>query len=89
MSKLYIAFIRATVEYASIVWDVCSAHDIEMLEKVRLSAARIVTGLPIFTSRESLYTEKIGKLYKLDVTLQKWFQCTKFTMAVLHLTLLK
>ena len=28
-----------------------------MLEKVQLSAARIVTGLPIFTSRESFYTE--------------------------------
>ena len=36
-------------------WLLCS--DIEMLEKVQLSAARIVTGLPIFTSTESLYTE--------------------------------
>ena len=31
------------------------AHDIEKLEKVQVSAARIVTGLPIFASRESLY----------------------------------
>ena len=57
MSKLYISFIRPNIEYASIVWDGCSARDIEKLEKVQLSAARIVTGLPIFTSRESLYTE--------------------------------
>ena len=57
LSKLYISFIRPTIEYASIVWDGCSAHDIEKLEKVQLSAARIFTGLPIFTSRESLYTE--------------------------------
>ena len=57
MSKLYIVFIRPTLEYASTVWDGCSAHDIEKLEKVQLSAARIVTGLPIFASRESLYTE--------------------------------
>ena len=32
-------------------------HDIEKLGKVQLSAARIVTGLPIFASRESPYTE--------------------------------
>ena len=58
MSKLYIVFVRPTLEYASIVyWDGCSAHDIEKFEKVQLSAARIVTGLPIFAYRESLYTE--------------------------------
>ena len=59
LSKLYIAyvaFIRPTLEYASIVWDGCFAHDIEKLEKVQISAARIFTDLPIFTSRESLYT---------------------------------
>ena len=36
--------------------DGCSAHDIEKLEKVQFSAARIFTDLPIFTSRKSLYT---------------------------------
>ena len=56
LSKLYIACIRPTLEYASIVWDGCSAHDIVKLEKVQLSVARIVTGLPIFTSRESVNT---------------------------------
>ena len=59
LSKLYIVFIRPTLEYASIVWDGCFANDIEKLEKVQLSAARIVTGLPIFASREYLYTEII------------------------------
>ena len=38
------------------VWDGCSAQDIEKLEKVQLSAARIVTSLPIFAHRESHYT---------------------------------
>ena len=57
MSKLYIGFIRPTLEYAPIVWDGCSAYDIEKLEKVQLSAARIATGLLIFASRESIYTE--------------------------------
>ena len=53
---MFIVFIRQNLVYASIVWDDCPAHDIEKLEKVQLSAARIVTGLPIFTFRESLYT---------------------------------
>ncbi|XP_055995247.1 uncharacterized protein LOC125672352 isoform X1 [Ostrea edulis] len=57
LSKLYIAFIRPTLEYASIVWDGCSVHDTDKPEKVQLRAARIVTGLPIFASRESLYSE--------------------------------
>ena len=56
LSKLFIAFIRPTLEYASIVWDGCSARDIVKLEKVQLSVARIVTGLPILTSRESINT---------------------------------
>ena len=57
LSKLYTSFIRPTLEYASIVWDGCSVQDTEKLEKVQLTAARIVTGLPIFASKESLYFE--------------------------------
>ena len=57
LSKYYLAFIRPTLEYASTVWDGCSAIDSDKLEKVQLCAARIVTGLPIFASRESLYSE--------------------------------
>ena len=33
------------------------AYDIEKLEKVQLSAARIVTGFPMLASRESLYAK--------------------------------
>ena len=54
---MYITFIRPLLEYASEVWDGCTQSDIEQLEKVQLHAARIVTGLPIFSSRESLYYE--------------------------------
>ena len=57
LSKFYLAFIRPTLEYASTVWDGCSANDTDKLEKVQLHAARIVTGLPNFASRESLYSE--------------------------------
>ena len=50
---MYIAFLRPTLEYFSIVWDSCFARDIQKDWK---STGRIVTGLPpIFTSRESLY----------------------------------
>ena len=35
LSKLYISFIKLTFEYASIVWDGCSAHDIIKIEKVQ------------------------------------------------------
>lgn len=54
---MYITFIRPVLEYASVVWDGCNMFDMERLEKVQLSAARIVTGLPILASTESLYTE--------------------------------
>ena len=43
--------------YASVVWDGCSKQDAEKLEKVQLNAARIVTGLPIFVSREAFHYE--------------------------------
>lgn len=57
LSKMYITFVRPILEYASVVWDGCSQHDIDKLEKVQLYAARIVTGLPIIASKTSLYFE--------------------------------
>lgn len=50
-------FIRPLIEYCSVVWDGCSFQDVEKLEKVQLYAARIITGLPILFSIESLYLE--------------------------------
>ena len=57
LSTLYISFIRPILEYGSEVWDGCSLIDSERLEKVQLEAARIVTGLPIYASKNSLYYE--------------------------------
>lgn len=57
LSKMYMTFIRPLIEYCSVVWDGCSFQDVEKLEKVQLYAARIITGLPILSSRESLYLE--------------------------------
>ena len=54
---MYVTFVRPILEYASVVWDGCSSAEIEKLEKVQLHAARIVTGLPIFAFKDSLYLE--------------------------------
>lgn len=57
LSKLYIVFIRPLMEYACELWDECNVTNSDKLEKLQLEVARIVTGLPIFTSRQSLYYE--------------------------------
>ena len=57
LSNIYITFIRPVIEYACEVWDGCSERDCEKIEKIQLEAARIVTGLPKFASKESLYFE--------------------------------
>lgn len=39
------------------MWDGCSVHDADKLEKVQVCAARIVTGFPILVPVEALYLE--------------------------------
>ena len=55
LNKLYCTYIRPLLEYASEVWDGCNENDANRLEQIQLNAARIVTGLPIFASLNSLY----------------------------------
>ena len=55
LNKLYLTYIWPLLEYASEVWDECSITDSTRIEKVQLHAARIITGLPIFASLNSLY----------------------------------
>ena len=54
------------LEYPSMFWDGCAKQDVEnaeKLEKVQLTAARIVTGLPIFFCLEKHFIMKlVGKL---------------------------
>ena len=57
LNRIYCTFILPLLEYACEVWGGCSKTDEEKLEKVQLEAARIVTGMPLFASRESLYFE--------------------------------
>ena len=65
MSKLNLAFIRFTLEYASIVWDDCSVHEIEKLEKVQLSAARVVF---LFLHIENPFIQKqVGNINRTEV----------------------
>lgn len=79
LSLLYTSFIRPQLEYASDVWGGCTFTDSERLEQIQLIAARIVTGLPIFASRDSLYFEtgwetldsrrkmsRLKTMYKID-----------------------
>jgi hypothetical protein len=59
----YLVFIRPILEYASEVWDNCRRTNCNRLEKVQIEAARIVTGLSIYGSFDSIYKETGGKHY--------------------------
>ena len=65
LNKLYCAYIRPLLEYASEVWDGCNQNDSKRLEKLQFNASRIVTGLPIFSSANSLYTRGYQKVLSL------------------------
>ena len=69
LDKLYLVYIRPLFEYACELWDNCGIGNSQKLEQHKLEAARIVTGLPIFTKTEMLYIETGWEL--LSVT-QKW-----------------
>ena len=57
LSKLYCTYIRPLLEYASEVWDGCTQTDAYHLEQVQLIADRVVTGLPVLASLNSIYAE--------------------------------
>ena len=57
LSKMDLSYIRPLLEYACEVWDGCYEREIEKLEKVQLEAARIVTGLTKYASKDALYFE--------------------------------
>ena len=54
LNTLYCTYIRPLFEYASEVWDGCTQTDANRLEQAQLNATRIVTGLPVFASINSL-----------------------------------
>jgi hypothetical protein len=62
-------YIRPLLEYACELWDNCGIGNSQNLEQLKLEAARIVTGLPIFTKTEMLYIETGWELLSVR---QKW-----------------
>ena len=50
-------FNRPIMEYGCKVWNDCGVEFTDKLEKLQLEAARIVTGLPAYASKDSLYLE--------------------------------
>ncbi len=57
LSTIYLIYIRPVLEYSSDVWSNCSVFNEYKLELLQLEAARIITGLTKFSSKESLYYE--------------------------------
>ena len=51
------AYIRPILEYGSIVWRNCIKGEADNLEKIQLSAARVVCGLKKGTSPQAIYDE--------------------------------
>ena len=54
---IYNSVILPLLEYASEVCDGCSEEDSIRLERVQLAAARIVTGMPLYESKQAMYRE--------------------------------
>ena len=44
LNKIYISFVRPTLEYANIVRDNCTQYETNAIERMQIEAARIVTG---------------------------------------------
>ena len=57
LNTLNCTYILPLLEYASEVWESSTQADANRLEQVQLNAARIVIGLPVFASLDSLYYE--------------------------------
>ena len=57
LNRIYLTFILPLFEYACELWDGCTDRNAEKLERLQLEAARIITGLPRFASKESLFFE--------------------------------
>ena len=76
---IYASFIRPIMEYGCTLWDGCTETDALKLERVQLTAARIITGAMLTTSNEKLYEEtglvtlakrretfKLTQMYKIN-----------------------
>jgi hypothetical protein len=55
--KINFAFIRPVLEYGDVLWCNCTKENSELLEKIQIEAARIITGLRVNSSKTNLYSE--------------------------------
>jgi hypothetical protein len=57
LEVIYFTYILPLLEYACELWDGCTQQEYNKIEQIQHEAARIITGLPKFSSLESLYFE--------------------------------
>ena len=57
LEKFYFSYIRPKLEYSSIVWDNCPQYLLDLLEKVQIRAAKIISGAISRTSHALIYAE--------------------------------
>ena len=57
LEAIYLTFVRPNLEYACIIWNDCAKYESDMLEKLQLDAACIVTGAKMGTSQNQIYEE--------------------------------
>ena len=57
LNKVYISFIRPTLEYAYIVGDNCTQYETNAIERIQIEVARIVTGATRLVSLDMLSKE--------------------------------
>ena len=57
LETIYLSFIRQILEYADILWDNCSMHEKEDLDRIQDEAARIVTGATKLVSLMLLHND--------------------------------
>ena len=57
LEKLYLSYIRPSLEYGCTIWDNCNDYEKEELEKIQLAGLRVITGGKRGTSHELLYSD--------------------------------
>jgi hypothetical protein len=70
LDKLYLVYIRPIAEYACELWDNCGIGNSQKLEQLQLEAARVATGLPIYSI---LYRETGWELLSARRKLQLFY----------------
>ena len=57
LETIYLTFIRPILEYADVVWDICTNYEKQELDKIQTEAARIVTGATKLVSLHAFFDE--------------------------------